>query len=447
MKRTAVFLTVILTISSLGHPQNAKATDCFNDPIIDHNWIGTVTTGVRVRDVACMDGSAVVTTLPVGESLTITGETDGWWRVKTANGLEGWAGSWLIEVTDQTQGFTATEPIETQTQTQTQTNALVKPKTSVNLTERLRGHILLQVENHGEAWYVHPTENTRYYMKDGNTAYEMMRKFGLGITNSDLVKLQTGDQSLLARLRGQIVLQVENHGEAFYIHPTENKITYLKDGETAYTVMREQSLGITNADLEKITSSEFTALSYNTQTTSNTTTSTTQTDLNISTVPSNIDLDYINTYWQNRVNNLRVEKGLRELTVDNRWIGTATKYAEYMGENDLSNHERADGATMHQWIDQQGLDFTERYTTGGWQTNYFTENITWGYTDNSNEGLIQVLEDTMGFFLSEASYNGAHYRTIYHADWNSLGSGFYFKDLGNGQYKVSAVFHYGSLKM
>jgi len=71
------------------------AGDCFQDPIYDRDWSATVTTGVRVRDVACMEGSAVMTTLPVGEIVHIVAETDGWYKVQGDFG-SGWIGQWLV---------------------------------------------------------------------------------------------------------------------------------------------------------------------------------------------------------------------------------------------------------------------------------------------------------------------------------------------------------------
>ncbi|GEM_PF-6405355 len=126
-----------------------------------------------------------------------------------------------------------------------------------SLQNRLRGYILLQVESRGEAWYVNPADGKRYYMPDGATAYEMMRKFGLGITNADLAKLPQEKEnkkypSLYKNLKGKILLQVESHGEAWYINPKTGYRYYMQNGEATYSLMRFQSLGITNADLSKI---------------------------------------------------------------------------------------------------------------------------------------------------------------------------------------------------
>jgi len=120
------------------------------------------------------------------------------------------------------------------------------------LVNRLLGRILLQAQEHGEAWYLDPVTKKRYYMKDGAIAYQMLRSFGMGITNSDLQKLQKGDKALIGKLRGRIVLQVQAHGEAFYIHPITGTAHYMKDGAEAYRLMRELSLGITNLDIPKI---------------------------------------------------------------------------------------------------------------------------------------------------------------------------------------------------
>src|SRR3989339_557671 len=193
---------------------------------------------------------------------------------------------------------------------------LTKPQISTTSTlgKRLKGRILLQVEEHGEAWYVDLKSNKRYYMKNGFTAYEMMRKFGLGITNANLEKIPVGlddrfkekdtdgdgvpdkmeeavgsdpkktdtdgdgysdyteirngynpngsgkkdfDQGLLEKMKGNILLQVQSRGEAWYVNPDDGKRYYMKDGDSAYEIMRFLSLGITNEDLEEIEEGEM----------------------------------------------------------------------------------------------------------------------------------------------------------------------------------------------
>lgn len=70
--------------------------------------------------------------------------------------------------------------------------ALSASNIDVKLVNRLKGQILLQVQQYGEAWYLNPKDGKRYYLKDGVSAYEILRKFGLGISNADLEKIPVG---------------------------------------------------------------------------------------------------------------------------------------------------------------------------------------------------------------------------------------------------------------
>jgi len=177
------------------------------------------------------------------------------------------------------------------------------------LLGRVSGHILLQVEEHGEAWYVDPIDNSRHYLQNGASAYGALRDLGLGISNADLKLIPIGLESrfqvtdtdgdgladqledglgtdrnnpdtdgdgyndgdelmngynplgsgrwsfsatLVDRLRGRILLQVEEHGEAWYVNPADGRRYYMKDGDFAYEIMRFLGLGITNNDLATV---------------------------------------------------------------------------------------------------------------------------------------------------------------------------------------------------
>lgn len=58
--------------------------------------------------------------------------------------------------------------------------------------------------------------------------------------------------SMYAKLKGKIVLKVESNGEAYYINPKSETMHYLGRPEDAFGVMREQGVGISTKDLEKI---------------------------------------------------------------------------------------------------------------------------------------------------------------------------------------------------
>lgn len=123
---------------------------------------------------------------------------------------------------------------------------------------RVKGKILLQVKRRGEAWYIYPKDGKRYYLRDGEAAYTIMRFLGEGIRTKDLERIPeagsntTGDKALVQRMKGKILLQVDRRGEAWYIHPADGKRYYLKDGPAAYTIMRKLGVGALNEDILQI---------------------------------------------------------------------------------------------------------------------------------------------------------------------------------------------------
>lgn len=123
---------------------------------------------------------------------------------------------------------------------------------SPSIAERLKGRILLQVESRGEAYYVNPATAERYYMENGDAAYNVMRNLGVGITNANLENIKN-NKTLALKQKGKIFLQVESHGEAYYVDFSGN-LHYLKDGSEAFNIMRTLGLGITTRDLEQIPS-------------------------------------------------------------------------------------------------------------------------------------------------------------------------------------------------
>jgi len=131
------------------------------------------------------------------------------------------------------------------------------------LAHQLSGRILLAVEDYGRAWYVNPVNEQRYSLGSPDEAFAVMRQFGLGITNKDLDQIingtiQSTQQSthppgdMAKRLSGRILLQVEEHGEAWYVVPGTLRRYYLGRPADALRIMSEFGLGITNANLAKV---------------------------------------------------------------------------------------------------------------------------------------------------------------------------------------------------
>lgn len=114
----------------------------------------------------------------------------------------------------------------------------------------LNGRILLQVESHGEAWYVNPVNSQRYYLGRPNDAFSIMRSLGLGVSNANIESYLSGTAP--NRLSGRILLQVEDKGQAFFVNPLNLKLYYLGRPADAFNIMRSLGLGISNTNLNSI---------------------------------------------------------------------------------------------------------------------------------------------------------------------------------------------------
>lgn len=108
--------------------------------------------------------------------------------------------------------------------------------------------------------YIMPSLN---YFSDNKSSYndilnkfnEMLSSLNLGLLQSkstSVGEIIIKNVSMYNKLRGKIMLKVEASGEAYYIHPTSKKMYYLGRPDDAFSIMREQGGGITNANLAKI---------------------------------------------------------------------------------------------------------------------------------------------------------------------------------------------------
>ena len=122
-----------------------------------------------------------------------------------------------------------------------------------SLGNRLSGKIVLQVEKNGEAWYINPDNQKRYFLGRPADAFQIMRELGLGVSNEDFDSW--GDYAP-NRLSGKIILKVEDNGKAYYVDPSDLKMHYLGSPKDAFEVMRGLGLGITNEDINQINISQ-----------------------------------------------------------------------------------------------------------------------------------------------------------------------------------------------
>ncbi len=145
---------------------------------------------------------------------------------------------------------------------ETEPTELPEAEEDSELTERLKGRLLLEVEGKGEVYYVDPENGEKEYLSDGESAHSLLRRRALGVTNANLEKIPVGEvatdssvceeETLAKRLRGRILLQVESHGEAWYVYPENCRRYYVGTFDRAYKIMKDLSLGIKTELLAKI---------------------------------------------------------------------------------------------------------------------------------------------------------------------------------------------------
>jgi len=117
-----------------------------------------------------------------------------------------------------------------------------------NYVNKSIGYILLQVESHGEAWYIYPVDGKKYYLGRPDDAFKIMKSMALGAKHDYIANTVVFPD----RLSGLILLDVERNGEAYYIYPLNKKKYYLGRPADAFKIMRELGLGVNNSDLKNI---------------------------------------------------------------------------------------------------------------------------------------------------------------------------------------------------
>lgn len=133
-----------------------------------------------------------------------------------------------------------------------------QPSRAISPIDQYAGRILLQVDRHGEAWYVNPSSKRRAYLGRPSDALAVMRHYGLGITDHDLAQIPvagsgpSGHFSIRHRLAGKILIQVQQHGQAWYVDPRSLQRYALGRPADAWRVMTELGQGVTTQQLSLV---------------------------------------------------------------------------------------------------------------------------------------------------------------------------------------------------
>jgi len=136
---------------------------------------------------------------------------------------------------------------------------LVSTTPDPKLAARVSGRLLLQVENKGYIWYVNPNDNKRYLISQ-DSALDIFRSLALGITEANLELITTkesgkkGNAALSNRLKGKLLLRVENRGQISYVDLDGYRHDIAQ--RNLMNIFRTLSLGISNSDIRKISIGE-----------------------------------------------------------------------------------------------------------------------------------------------------------------------------------------------
>lgn len=288
------------------------------------------------------------------------------------------------------------------------------------IEKRLAGRILLAVEDHGEAWYVDPITYERTYLKDGASAFALLRSNGLGISEKDFKSLGAKNRKLLNRLSGRIVLRVQAHGEAYYIDPVYKNLTYLQDGKAAFDVLRNYGLGIKTMDLSNIPVSSKSTVP----------------------IPENdalINESVLQSTWTNLINSRRSLSGLSVLSISPDLQTSSDIWVKYLAGLQTITHTRPNNESLLNWAQRQGVSVKQNAPAG---TSLFAENLGIITTGTSETELIASTKDLFNMMLSDKT--GHHYQTIHDPAWTHMGIAFYLTPLPNGKATLYAVFHYAN---
>ena len=135
------------------------------------------------------------------------------------------------------------------------TGEVLGEQTDRSIATRLKGKLLLQVEQGGAIWYVDPNSLQRYNVTWAN-ALPLFIKLSLGINDADLSKIpvngtaSAGNASIRERLKGKLLLQVQQGGAIWYID--DNGYRHNVTWNNLMPLFQSLALGITNVDLSKI---------------------------------------------------------------------------------------------------------------------------------------------------------------------------------------------------
>jgi len=113
--------------------------------------------------------------------------------------------------------------------------------------KRVKGRILIKPEDKGRAYYVNPANGMMRSLGRPTDAFAVMKEEGLGVSNADF---ESWNGIAPKNLAGKIILKVEDRGQAYYVNPDTLEMVFLNRPSDAFDIMRKLGLGISNKDFD-----------------------------------------------------------------------------------------------------------------------------------------------------------------------------------------------------
>lgn len=156
----------------------------------------------------------------------------------------------------------------------------------------------------------------------------------------------------------------------------------------------------------------------------------------------NVDRDKVQSTWVSWHNQERAKLWLKPYKINDSLNFSALTWAQHLAEQNYSTHARQSSDNWKYNYYSMLDRFNWLWINFGYKWTAFTENIAYRYyscnkPDCTNE-MIAALKKWYNFFLSEKSYNWAHYRAISHPYFDEIWV--WVALVGNGCWVVS---HYG----
>jgi len=120
---------------------------------------------------------------------------------------------------------------------------------TANNSSLLKGKILYNANSIGDIWYVYPGDFHRYYIGTPQDTYNVLRNLSLGISNVDFNKFSTTTPD---RLKGFFIIKPEDAAKIYYVNPAGGSPVYIQNPKNAFYLLQSLALSVSADDLKSI---------------------------------------------------------------------------------------------------------------------------------------------------------------------------------------------------